>query len=80
MHSAVKYFSLTKKEVKSFILVNYRMKKMSDEQVMSLSNEFVPKCSSVAGASLDMGAPGRQKGAKGGAKGSGPRGTYCTEC
>ena len=43
---------LTKKEVQSFILVNYRMKKMSDEQVMNLTNEFVPKSRPVELATI----------------------------
>ena len=33
---------LTKKEVQCFILVNYRMKNMSNEEVMKLQNDFVP--------------------------------------
>ena len=33
---------LTEKEVQCFILVNYRMKNMSNEEVMKLPNDFVP--------------------------------------
>ena len=34
---------LSEKEVKSFILVNYRMKNLSNEEVMSATTDFVPK-------------------------------------
>ena len=43
---------LTEKEVKSFILVNYRMKNLSDEDVMSAMSDFVPKSRPVELATI----------------------------
>ena len=43
---------LTEKEVKSFILVNYRMKNLSNEEVMSATPDFVPKSRPVELATI----------------------------
>ena len=43
---------LSEKEVKSFILVNYRMKNLSNEEVMSATPDFVPKSRPVELATI----------------------------
>ena len=43
---------LTEKEVKSFILVNYRMKNLPKEEVMSATSDFVPKSRPVELATI----------------------------
>ena len=43
---------LSEKEVKSFILVNYRMKSLSNEEVISATADFVPKSRPVELATI----------------------------